>query len=218
MKHARLALPAVAAVAALGLVLALILGNTSGDSRRGPSSSPPSTPAGSTLPSGFDGAALPTGIAAPAFTLTDQHGRHVALSSYRGQVVILSFLSASASGASPLVAQQIRGALDDLGRAAPPVLAVSVDPAADTHAHVDAFLAAAALSERMEYLTGTPAQLRPLWRAYRVVPMSSGGARFDRAATVLLIDPRGRERVLLGVEQLTPEGLAHDVKRLQAHF
>jgi hypothetical protein len=33
---------------------------------------------------------------------------------------------------------------------------------------------------------------------------------------VLLIDPHGRERVEFGVEQLTPEGLAHDVEQLQA--
>jgi protein SCO1/2 len=164
---------------------------------------------------GFDGAALPTGIVAPGFALSDQQGRRVALSEYRGRVVILTFLSATPTGASSLIAQQIRGALDDVGRPVPAV-AISADPAADTPARVRSFLARASLSGRMEYLTGTPAQLRALWRAYRVTPMRAGRAAFDRAASVLLIDPRGRERVVFGIEQLTPEGLAHDVQRLQA--
>jgi hypothetical protein len=33
---------------------------------------------------------------------------------------------------------------------------------------------------------------------------------------VLLIDSRGRERVIFGIEQLTPEGLAHDLEKLRS--
>jgi hypothetical protein len=33
---------------------------------------------------------------------------------------------------------------------------------------------------------------------------------------VLLLDRAGRERVLFGIEQLTPESLAHDIGKLQA--
>lgn len=215
MRRSRLALLIGAAVATLGVTLALILGGTPGSSRRGPSPSPPSTPAGSSPQTSFDGAVLPSGIAAPAFTLTDQRGRHVALGDYRGQVVILTFLSATTQGTSSLIAEQIRGALDDLPRPVP-ALVISADPATDTSARVHAFLAAASLTGRMEYLTGTPARLRPIWHAYRVAPMSASKAAFERAASVLLIDQRGRERLLFGVEQLTPEGLAHDVEQLQA--
>jgi protein SCO1/2 len=121
-----------------------------------------------------------------------------------------------------LIAQQIRGALDDLERPVP-ALALTANPAADTPAHIRRFLSEASLLGRLTYLTGPPARLRPIWRAYHVVPVSgsaNGGAggrtrAFDRAATVILIDPQGRERVVFGVEQLTPEGLAHDVQRLQ---
>jgi protein SCO1/2 len=215
MRRTRLVLLIGVAAASLGLALTLILGGTASNSTRGPSPSPPSTPAGSSSPTGFDGAALPTGIEAPRFALPDQYGRRVALSDYRGQVVILTFLAATQTGASPLVAQQIRGALNDLPKPVP-AIAISAAPATDTPARVRRLLAETSLTGRMEYLTGTEAQLRPLWRAYRVVPLNAGRARFDTAATVLLIDGRGRKRVLFGVAELTPEGLAHDVQRLQA--
>jgi protein SCO1/2 len=168
-------------------------------------------------PQSFEGAALPANLPPHDFALTDQDGRRVALSDYRGQVVILTFLTATSSGTSPLVAQQIRGALDDLGQRLP-ALAVSAGGGGggESPGRIHAFLRANALAGRLTYLTGTPAQLRPIWRAYRVVPASAGKAAFERAATVLLLDRQGRERVVFGIEQLTPEALAHDIRALQA--
>jgi cytochrome oxidase Cu insertion factor (SCO1/SenC/PrrC family) len=112
-----------------------------------------------------------------------------------------------------VIAQQIRGAIDDL-HAAPAVLIVSADPAGDTPARVERFLTDVSLSGRVRYLTGPPAQLRSVWRAYRIAPASDGRAAFERTATVMLLDRSGRERVLFGLEQLTPESLAHDIERL----
>ena len=68
------------------------------------------------------------------FTLTDQDGRRVSLRALRGRVVILAFLYTASKTTAPLIAQQIRGALDELERhtAGVSALAVSVDPAADT--------------------------------------------------------------------------------------
>lgn len=215
MSGTRLLLLAAAALAALGLGLGLIFGSTGGGSSRGPSSSPSSTAAGGGPQGGFDGAALPSGIVAPGFALTDQNGRRVALGDYRGRVVVLAFLSPTAGGASALIAQQIRGALDDLSRPIA-VLVVSAAPPGVSSARVRRFLASASLTGRIEYLSGTASQLRGIWRAYRIVPISAGRARFERSATVLLIDPRGRQRVVFGIEQLTPEGLAHDVRALQS--
>jgi protein SCO1/2 len=204
---------ALATLLVLALGLAVVLDSTGDNATRGPSPSPSSTPAGSAATGGFDGAPLPP-TPARGFTLTDQAGRRVSLSDYRGQVVILTFLSTAQAGASGLIAQQIRGALDDLGRPMA-ALAVSADPAADSPAHVRDFLNSVSLGGRMEYLTGTPARLAPVWRAYRVTPNPASRAAFERFASVLLIDPAGDERVEFGVEQLSPEGLAHDVEKLR---
>jgi protein SCO1 len=178
-----------------------------------PSSSSTTTPAEPAGASGFDGAALPAGVPARPFALTDQSGRAVSLASYRGQVTVLAFVYSTCGGPCVVIAQQIRGALDELGRSVP-VLLVSANPAADTPAHVSRFLSRVALSGRVRYLSGSPARLRPVWHAFRVTPASDNRAAFDRTASVLLIDRAGHQRVVFQLEQLTPEALAHDIRKL----
>ena len=201
-----LALLVVVAAGALIAVAALggFSGAGSNSSRQGPQTAAASE---------FDGAALPAGAPAPDFTLTDQYGHPVSLSGAGGHVTVLAFLYAHCGGACFLIAQQIRGALDQAGRPAR-VLIVSADPAGDTPASVRRFLAAASLSGRVSYLTGTPVQLRSVWHAYSVTPADAGRAAFDRVATVTLLDEQGRRRVLYQQEQLTPEALAHDIGKL----
>jgi protein SCO1 len=167
---------------------------------------------------GFDGALLPRGVSAPDFTLTDQAGRRVSLGQYRGRVAILTFLSTTCHPTCPLIAQQIRGALDELGTHPShpvPVLIVSANPTADTPVAVRRFLGEVALNGRVEYLTGTPTELRAVWRAYDIVPSQLGDAQSPHAAAALLIDRAGQKRDLFQVEQLTPEGLVHDIHKLE---
>jgi cytochrome oxidase Cu insertion factor (SCO1/SenC/PrrC family) len=163
--------------------------------------------------SGFDGAALPPGVAAPAFTLADQRGGSVSLAGLRGRVAIVAFVYSTCGSTCVVIAQQIRGALDELAHPVP-VLFVSADPAADTPAHVSRFLSRVSLGGRVSYLSGSPARLRPLWRAFRVIPASADRAAFNRTAPVYLIDRAGRERVIYQLEQLTPEAISHDVRKL----
>jgi protein SCO1 len=168
-----------------------------------------------TANSGFDGAALPGRVPAPGFTLSDQSGARVSLSRYRGRVVVLAFLDSACGATCVLIAQQIRGALDELRRPAA-VLIVSADPRADTPAAVRSFLAQVSLSGRVRYLTGSASELRALRHAYGALRSGSEGALGAGAPAVFLIDGRGLERVLYPVEQLTPEGLVHDIERLRS--
>jgi len=66
----------------------------------------------------------------------------------------------------------------------------------------------------VSYLSGSLAQLRPIWRSFRIVPATPGRAAFNRSASVFLLDRSGRPRVIYQLEQLTPEALAHDVRKL----
>jgi protein SCO1/2 len=212
----------LAAVLLVAFVLVIVLDRPASRSQSAGSASTAISPSAPSA-AGFDGAALPPGMRAHELTLTglaapagQPAGAPVSLSSYRGQVVVLTFLYSTACGDTCiLIAQQIRGALDELPRSVP-VLIVSADPAADAAASVRAFLAQVSLTGRVHYLTGSPAQLRAVWHAYGAIPASAGRAAFDNFASVFLIDPSGNERVVFGVQQLTPEGLAHDIGKLQA--
>ncbi len=157
----------------------------------------------------------PGGASAPDFTLTDQRGRRVSLGQYRGQVTILTFLYSTCRPTCPLIAQQIRGALDELGQNPVPVLIVSADPAADTPAPC---AASSAKPRSMAASSISPAPLpncKPVWRAYDIVPAQLGDANSTHAASVLLIDRAGQKRDLFQAEQLTPESLAHDIRKLE---
>ena len=198
----RLVLVSLTALLIIALALALVFDH--GDS---PSSS---------QDSGFDGATFPPGLRAYDFTLVSQRGRRVSLSAYRGQVVVLAFLFSNCR-TCVLVAEQVRGALDELADTrGVRTLFVSTDPQTDTHASVARFLEETSLTDRVEYLTGTFGQLQPVWRAYGVAPVSAGKTASEAQAPVLLIDRAGLERVGFGPEQITPEGLVHDIGRLQA--
>ena len=210
-------LAAVTAIV-IAVAVALALGGSGGGSGSSPAGKAVSESAPASAAE-FDGGALPDEAPAPGFTLTDQRGRAVSPSDYRGQAVVLTFLYSRCGATCILIAQQIRGALEELREedARPPaVLIVSADPAADTPASVARFLEEVSLSGRVEYLTGPLPRLRAVWRSYGVTPASESRSRFDRYASVLLLDGSGRERVLYQSEVLTPEALSHDIRRLQA--
>lgn len=202
----RLALPLSAAVLLIALVVAIAIWGLPGGS---------SSPKTFTVSpgTGFDGAALPSTRAAD-FTLTDQNGKRIALSSLRGQVTVLTFLYSSCGAPCVVIAEQIRGALDELPHPVP-VLIISTDPRADTRANVRRFLAKVSLTGRVHYLSGSLSQLHSIWKAYKVVLPSTGRQAFANHASVLLIDLKGEERVLFESEELTPEGLSHDIGKLE---
>ncbi|HTU77524.1 MAG TPA: SCO family protein [Solirubrobacteraceae bacterium] len=207
------------ALAALALVAVLSVSGEGSSTPAGRASG--SSSAGSARASTqaeFDGAPLPGNTIAPNFTLTDQRGRTVSLSEFHGRVVVLTFLYTTCGGTCVLVAQQIRGALDELEAEhapRPAVLIVSADPATDTPARTARFLAEVSLSGRAQYLTGPLARVARVWRAYHVRAASAGRATFDEYASVLLVDAGGAERVLFQSEQLTPEAISHDVRVLE---
>jgi protein SCO1/2 len=161
---------------------------------------------------GFDGALRPPGIPPLAFALKDQDGRVATLAQYRGRPVILTFMYSTCRDTCPLTAQQIKGALDQLGTDVP-TLAISVDPANDTRLNARRFVNKQGLTKRMRFLLGDRAQLAPIWKAYGIEPQ---GKAFDHTAYVVLVDAKGVQRVGWPVDKLTPEGLAHDLRLLGA--
>jgi cytochrome oxidase Cu insertion factor (SCO1/SenC/PrrC family) len=161
-------------------------------------------------PSPFNGPLMPAGLRAAPFRLHDQTGHWVSLSQYRGRVVILTFMHALCTGSCPIIAQQVRGALNDLGSRAreTQALAVSIEPIEDTPAMVNTFLRRQHVAGTMRYLIGPRADLPRVWKGYGIQSVAAG----KRHSTfVFLIDRRGIERVGYDLSSLTPENLSHDI-------
>jgi protein SCO1/2 len=161
---------------------------------------------------GWAGFVRPPGAMAPAFSLRDQDGRPVTSDAYRGRPFVVTFVYSTCEDTCPALVDQVRGALDDTGSRIP-MLAVSVDPAHDTEALAKKFLNQRRMTGRARFLLGSRAQLAPVWKGYGVQPQQGS---LDHSATVVLVDAAGRQRVGFPYDQLTPETLAHDIRRLES--
>jgi len=160
----------------------------------------------------FEGSLRPPDLRAePLSGLRDEDGRRLSLSRFRGHVVVMTFLYTTCEDTCPLTAQQIRGALDDLGTDVP-VIAVSVDPANDDEARARRFLVEQQMIGRMHFALGDRKALERQWSAYGIAPQRDGK---EHSAYVVLVDGEGMQRIGWPVDQLTPEGLAHDIRMLQ---
>ena len=145
------------------------------------------------------------------FALRDQDGKLIKASALRGQPVIVAFMYTTCQNECPTIAQQIRGALDRLGSDVP-VVAISVDPANDTPASAKRFLAAQRLGGRMNFLLDSEQTLQPVWRQFGIAPQEAGR---EHTAIVVLLDADGHQRIGFPLSELTPEGIAHDVRVLE---
>jgi protein SCO1/2 len=159
----------------------------------------------------FAGARIPPGVRAPDFELEDQDGERISMRSLRGRPVIVTFLYSNCEDTCPPQAQQVKGALNELGHDVP-AIAIAVDPPRDTPASARRFLAENRMTGRIDFVLGTRAELAPLWRAYAVRPQS---VREEHLARTVLVDAQGFQRIGFPIDQLTPERLAHDVRLLE---
>ena len=167
-----------------------------------------------TTHSAFDGPTMPANLRAHDFALTDQYGRRISLAADRGKVVVLTFIHSLCHDTCPFMVEQIKGALNDLpdnGRNIP-TIGVSVAQAEDTVKNRRAFLAKHEMTGRMAFVNGPLPTMRRIWHEYAIQPVTP---KIDHSTFVLLIDKRGYERVGFAADQLTPEGLAHDIRVLE---
>jgi protein SCO1/2 len=153
------------------------------------------------------GALRPPGATVPAFALRDQDGELVRTP---GEPAVYAFLYSTCEDTCPLQVQQIRGALDDLGRDVP-VIGISVDPANDTPRRARAFVLEQSMTGRMRFLLGSRAELEPVWRAFGIKPQEEG---LEHSAYVVLADGARRQRIGFPVGALTVDGLRADLARL----
>ena len=164
----------MAALGALGLI---ILGAA-------PMAAAQASPVADTiLAEAINGSSAPLNVPAPAFSLTDQHGRAVTLASLRGKVVLLTFLDDTCSVDCPLIAQEFRQAGQLLGADTRQVelVAINYNPLNTQVSYIQAFDRQEGLAgvPNWLYLTGTRAQLAAGLAALRRAPGGDPPGRVD---------------------------------------
>jgi cytochrome oxidase Cu insertion factor (SCO1/SenC/PrrC family) len=137
------------------------------------------------------------GVAAPNFRLTNQFGQPISLSAFRGKVVILAFTDSECTTVCPLTTASMVAAKDLLGRAGDKVqlLGIDANPVANKTANVMAYSRSHGMVNQWDFLTGSSAQLRAVWKAYHIyVAIAKGNV--DHTPALYVIDTHGRERKL----------------------
>ena len=157
---------------------------------------------------------------APDFALPATSGAEFQLSGARGKVILLTFGYTNCPDVCPTVLAELAQVRARLGRDAGrvQVVYVSVDPERDTTTRLRAYVNL--FDKTFVGLTGSTAQVEPVWKAYGVsiaradIPGRGPGAyAVHHTASVYVVDTEGRLRVMAPFG--TPmDDLVHDVRIL----
>jgi protein SCO1/2 len=162
------------------------------------------------MPQAYAGSVINPPSLASDFSLTDQTGGTVRLSDFRGKYVLLFFGYSHCPDQCPATMAVLTQARSELGAQAGnvQVLFVSTDPSHDTPQSMGAFLAR--FDPTFIGLTGSMAQLQPIWKDYGVTVLDGGETH---SSYTYLIDPNGNLRLTYPYPS-TPEEISADLKIL----
>ena len=190
----------MAAVAALGIVLVGAVPMTLA------AASPNADPI---LANAIDGSPNALHYAAPPFSLIDQHGQAVSLSSLHGKTIALTFLDPVCTSDCPIIAQEFRQADQILGADSKKVDLVAID--ANPRYIAPDYLVAFDDQENLAnipnwlYLTGTDKELEAIWDAYGIlVGYAPGGAMIAHSDTAYVISRDGDMNWVLALDPGSP--------------
>lgn len=151
---------------------------------------------------------------APDFRLTDQFGKPVALSQFKGKPIVLTFLYTHCPDVCPLTAEKLHSALQMLGKDAQNVgvIAVSTDPQRDDQAAALSFSKAHRMQDSWHYLIGSQTQLSSVWTDYHIYAQQQQQT-VNHSMGIYLIDKEGRQQVYEDTD-FTATQLANNLKIL----
>jgi protein SCO1/2 len=168
----------------------------------------------------YDGLALSSAEAAPPLALHNYLGTPVNIASYRGEAVLVTFLYTHCPDVCPLIASHLHTALTEMPAAERrelQIIAVSVDPRGDTPNTVSQFLAAHEMTGQMQYLIGSAAVLKAVWKAWGIASAAEASAAnpdlVAHSALVYGITAHGKITVIYP-SNFTPGEIVHDARIL----
>ncbi len=151
------------------------------------------------------------------FTLVDQDGRAVDQSALNGKWSVVFFGYTFCPDYCPTTLTTLGKAMDQLGPKAKDVQVVfiTVDPARDTPAAMKSYISSRVFPKNIVGLTGTPAQIAKVAKAYGVYYQKEGtGSTYsmDHSTALYLMDPQGRFRAVIA-DGLTPQQDAQQISQ-----
>ena len=147
------------------------------------------------------------------FTLTDHTGKRVTDREFRGKFLLVFFGFTNCPDVCPTALQVMAAALERLGPNAQRItpVFVSVDPEHDTPALLAAYVSS--FHPRLVGLTGSPAEIDAVAKAYRVYvkkvndPKSTAGYTMDHSSIIYVMGPDGTYRTHF-THATTPNAMA----------
>jgi cytochrome oxidase Cu insertion factor (SCO1/SenC/PrrC family) len=132
------------------------------------------------------------GEKAPDIKLVNQFGQPMSLSQFRGRVVVLAFSDSECTTVCPLTTQSMVMAKELLGKAGDSVqlLGVDANPTATKVSDVMAYSRAHSMVNQWDFLTGTDAQLKAVWKAYNIEVAIEAG-QIDHTPALYVINQQG---------------------------
>jgi protein SCO1/2 len=153
----------------------------------------------STNPANYPLGGFPmAGNLAPDFTLVDQFGHRVTLSSLRGHEVVLAFIDSRCKTLCPLTSTIMYNAKAQLASYAASqvqLVAVNANPTATSIATVQAWSINHGMLHQWLFLTGTAAQLQSVYHVYNVYVQVGSDGEVEHDPIIFIIDAKGHERL-----------------------
>lgn len=155
---------------------------------------------------------------APAFRLTDQAGKPVALADLAGKVVLLDFVYTRCPGPCPILTGRqvdVQRALRSELRAKTWFVSISLDPEHDTPERLREYARARGADlAHWSFLTGSTAEVDAVLASYGVGKTRAAGGEIEHFVVTFLIDADGRiASRFVGTED-APAELVRAIERL----
>jgi protein SCO1/2 len=156
--------------------------------------------------------------AAPDFVLSNEDGKRFDSTSLRGKVVVLNFIFTTCTDVCPLFTAnlaQLQRMLKDRHRGDVFFISITTDPEIDSPKILKAYaLRYGADFQNWAFLTGTEAELKPVWKSFGIRVIRKGRGLIQHTSLTTVIDRRGIRRFNHFGEKWQVKDVLRDVSEL----
>lgn len=160
--------------------------------------------------------------AAADFKLADTTGHEIALESFRGKAVLVSFVYTTCTGTCPMTTLALTRVSEKLEKAGlwgegVEFASITLDPDRDDAETLKRYAETYKINtSRWHFLTGDPAKVKKTIADWGMWVKRDRTGALDHPSRIFLVDPRGRIREIYNLEYLKPAWVVDDVRAILA--